>query len=72
MNSTQLWTYKGVDVFRNDPNSYGLRWYCRTPNGMLRADTKANMRQFITACLAPVRPAAQPTNANANAEGASI
>ncbi len=62
MNNTQLWTYKGVDVFRADRNSMGLRWYCRTPNGMLRADTKANMRHFITACgiAQPARAAATP------------
>lgn len=42
------WTYKGIDVYRADPNSSGIRWYARTRTGILRADTKASMRDLIT------------------------
>lgn len=42
-----MWTYKGIDVFRADINSSGIRWYARTPWGILRADTKQSMRELI-------------------------
>lgn len=48
-----MWTYKGIDVFRADMNTSGIRWYARTRWGVLRADTKASMRHLITAKLAP-------------------
>ncbi len=53
----QLWTYKGVDVFRADRNSYGLRWYARLTSGTIRTDTKERMRQFINARTQPATPA---------------
>ena len=44
-----MWTYKGIDVFRADPNSMGIRWYARTKtNGTLRADSKNSMRALIS------------------------
>jgi hypothetical protein len=42
-----MWTYKGIDVYRADVNSSGIRWYARTSAGTLRADTKAGMRDLI-------------------------
>jgi hypothetical protein len=42
-----VWTYKGISVFRADLNSSGIRWYARTPNGLLRADSKLSMKQLI-------------------------
>ncbi len=42
-----MWTYKGVDIFRADRNSSGIRWYARTGAGILRADSKASMRELI-------------------------
>jgi hypothetical protein len=47
-----MWTYKGIDVFRADINSSGIRWYARTPWGILRADTKQSMRELISATMA--------------------
>jgi Leu/Phe-tRNA-protein transferase len=46
-----MWTYYGVDVFPADRNSSGIRWYARTPAGILRADTKESMRQLIRESL---------------------
>jgi hypothetical protein len=46
-----MWTYKGIDVFRADFNASGIRWYARTDAGILRADTKASMRELITEVL---------------------
>lgn len=43
-----MWTYKGIDVYRADVNSSGIRWYARTGTGTLRADTKESMRSLIT------------------------
>jgi hypothetical protein len=46
-----VWTYKGVDVFRADLNSSGIRWYARgvrNAPGTLLADSKASMRELIT------------------------
>lgn len=44
-----MWTYRGVDVFPADRNSSGIRWYARTSSApVLRADTKASMRELIT------------------------
>jgi hypothetical protein len=45
-----VWTYKGVMVFRADRNSSGIRWYARMASApaVLRADTKASMRQLIS------------------------
>ena len=43
-----MWTYKGIDVFPADLNSSGIRWYARTGTGILRADSKASMRDLIT------------------------
>lgn len=42
-----MWTYKGIDVFPAGRNTSGIRWYARTANGMLRADSKQAMRQLI-------------------------
>ena len=51
-----MWTYKGIDVFRAGPVIHdGLRWYARTPDSwgeappLLRAQTRDGMRQMITA-----------------------
>lgn len=44
-----MWTYKGIDVFPADRNSSGIRWYARTQNGILKADTKQGMKQLINA-----------------------
>lgn len=46
-----MWTYKGIDVFGADLNASGIRWYARTPNGTLRADTKESMRHLINEYL---------------------
>jgi len=43
-----MWTYKGIDVFPADLNTSGIRWYARTASGILRADSKASMRNLIT------------------------
>jgi hypothetical protein len=44
-----MWTYKHVDVWPADRNSAGIRWYARVPGApVLRADTKADMRELIT------------------------
>jgi hypothetical protein len=43
-----MWTYKGIDIFPASLNSSGIRWYARTTDGILRADSKASMRQLIT------------------------
>jgi hypothetical protein len=43
-----MWTYKGIDIFPADINGSGIRWYARTSDGMLRADSKASMRQAVT------------------------
>jgi hypothetical protein len=43
-----MWTYKGVDVFPAELNGSGIRWYARSPWGILRADTKTSMRELIT------------------------
>ena len=46
------WTYKSVDVYPADRNSAGIRWYARIDGApMLRADTKAGMRELITRYL---------------------
>jgi hypothetical protein len=49
-----MWTYKGIEIYPADkPNSMGIRWYARAPMSwpvnVLRADTKASMREMITA-----------------------
>lgn len=46
-----MWTYKGIDVYPADRNGCGIRWYARTGdgNGVLKSDSKASMRQLITA-----------------------
>lgn len=60
-NDLQMWTYKGVDVFRAVPNASMIRWYARTDTGTLRADTKANMRKLINERKAPnPRPSPLP------------
>ena len=41
------WRYKGFDIYPHDFNSMGLRWYARSPWGLLRADTKDGMRELI-------------------------
>ena len=43
-----MWTYKGIDIFRADPNCSGIRWYAWTDAGTLKADTKQGMRQLIS------------------------
>lgn len=48
-----MWTYKGLNVYRADPNGSGIRWYAWSPTyGMLRADSKESMRKLITETLA--------------------
>lgn len=47
-----MWTYKGLDIYRADINSSGIRWYTRSPWGILRADTKESMRHLITETMA--------------------
>jgi len=47
------WTYKGVTVRRDRPNSMGLHWIATSPNPRarsiyLRSDTKDGMRRLIT------------------------
>lgn len=42
------WTYKGIDVYPAELNSSGIRWYARTPWGLLRTDSKQSMRELIT------------------------
>jgi hypothetical protein len=51
------WTYRGVDVYRAEPNSSGIRWYARTNTGWtvgptLRADTKDGMKALIREAIA--------------------
>ena len=46
-----MWTYMGLDIFRADINGSGIRWYTRSPWGILRADSKASMRGLITATM---------------------
>lgn len=41
-------TYKGYNIFRADPNSFGIRWYCRIGNyRTLRADTLQGIKNLI-------------------------
>lgn len=43
-----MWTYRNFDVFPADRNSSGIRWYCRTGEGItLKSDTKSEMRVLI-------------------------
>ena len=46
-----MWAYKGLDIFRADINGSGIRWYTRSPWGILRADSKASMRGLITTTM---------------------
>jgi hypothetical protein len=51
----RMWRYKGFDIFPADRNSSGIRWYTRVdygPLAVLRADTKAGMREIIRDYLA--------------------
>lgn len=57
MTERKMWDYKGLDVFPADINGSGIRWYARSPWGMLRADTKASMRELITSTLEANLPA---------------
>jgi hypothetical protein len=43
-----MWTYKGLDVYPAGLNGSGIRWYARSPWGILRADSKASMRELVT------------------------
>lgn len=42
-----MYTYKGFNIFKSDFNASGIKWYCRTNSGILRADTLAGMRKLI-------------------------
>lgn len=45
------WAYKGLLIFPAGVNSSGIRWYARSPWGILRADSKTSMRHLITETL---------------------
>lgn len=40
-------TYYGVDIWHADRNSSGIRYYARTPRGVVRADTLGGIRAAI-------------------------
>lgn len=42
-----MWNYRGFNVYPASTNASGIRWYCRTSQGILRADSKASMRLLI-------------------------
>lgn len=46
------WQYKGIDVYPAALNGSGIRWYARTPWGVLRTDAKPSMRELITDVMA--------------------
>jgi hypothetical protein len=39
--------YMGITITRAGRNASGIRWHAFGPNGQLRADTLANMKQLI-------------------------
>lgn len=44
-------TYKGFIITPASANSSGIRWHCFGPNGQLRSDTLAGMKQLINSEL---------------------
>lgn len=40
-------TYRGYDIFKSDDNTSGIKYYTRTHNGILRADTLDGIKRLI-------------------------